>query len=182
VNQPVNNWYVFTGAPSSGKSTTIDVFKDKNYKTVPEMARVFIDEEIAKGKTLKDIEPDSKKFEEDVLVMKIDAENKLSHNDTILFDRGMHDTLAYYYLYGWPISDELKNACQNAIYKKVFLFEMLDYEKDYARVESEETAKKLHDLFLKVYTDAGYDVLLVPKASVEERVAFIEKHIKADRL
>jgi len=43
------NWHVLTGAASSGKTTLINMLADKGYETVPEIARQFIDREMARG-------------------------------------------------------------------------------------------------------------------------------------
>lgn len=171
------NWYVLTGAPSSGKSTTIEALAKTGYATVPEMARVWIENEMAKGRSLKELETDSMQFEEEVLRLKVAKEKELDPGTLTFFDRGMHDTLAYYDLYGWPKDAILLKACEQAIYKKVFLLEMLDYVDDGVRVESEEASRKLQDLFLKVYTEAGYDVIVIPKGAVEQRVEEILRHV-----
>lgn len=176
-----NSWYVITGAPCSGKTTTLEELKKYGFKVIPEMARVYIDKEMAKGKMLKDIEPNSKKFEEIVLDIKVKKEKQLDPKKIILFDRGIPDTLAYYELYNWDISKDLVETCNRSNYKKVFLFEMLDYKKDYARVESPKDAKKLEDLFYKIYTDAGYNVVKVPPDTIENRTRLVFKKIKEDQ-
>lgn len=45
-------WNVISGAPCSGKTTLIEQFESKGYRTVPETARQFIENQIARGKTL----------------------------------------------------------------------------------------------------------------------------------
>jgi predicted ATPase len=170
-------WHVLTGAPSSGKTTTLDALAALGYKTVPEMARVYIEEELATGKTLASLATDSPKFEEDVLEMKINLEKSLPPNVLTFLDRGMHDTLAYYDLYGWKKGKRLLQACREARYQTIFLLEMLDYVDDGVRVESEANARQLEKLFLKVYQDAGYKVVIIPRGAVENRVQKILEHI-----
>ena len=51
--------------------------------------------------------------------------------------------------------------------------ELLKYELDYARTESQEEAQILDGLLEKSYTDLGIEVTRVPKMSVEKRVKFI---------
>lgn len=46
MNSIETNWYVLTGGPCSGKSTTLEYLSSRGYLVVPEMARVVIDEEI----------------------------------------------------------------------------------------------------------------------------------------
>ena len=44
------NWYVITGAPSSGKSSVIRELENLGYRVVHEVARAYIEEELKKGK------------------------------------------------------------------------------------------------------------------------------------
>lgn len=45
-------WIVLTGAPNSGKSSALERLAFLGYRTVPENARLFIDQEVSKGKTI----------------------------------------------------------------------------------------------------------------------------------
>ena len=45
------NWHVITGAASCGKTTLIDLLADKEFQTVPETARLYIEREMAKGRS-----------------------------------------------------------------------------------------------------------------------------------
>jgi predicted ATPase len=170
-------WYVITGAPSSGKSTLITALAQHGHKTVEEMARQLIDRELAKGKSLEEVRVDSPEFEIAWVNMQQQRESTLSRDRTIFFDRGVLDTLAYFKYYDWPVPGAIKQWCAAANYKKVFLLELLDYEKDYARIENEATARALQELFKKVYVDAGFEVITVPRCSVEDRLAFIHRHL-----
>jgi predicted ATPase len=50
---------------------------------------------------------------------------------------------------------------------------MLDYKKDYARVESSIEALNLEKALEKSYQDLGIEVIRVPKMSIDERVNFV---------
>ena len=56
------NWYVITGGPSTGKSKTIDYLAYLGYLIRPEVARILIDDELSKGKTLEEIREDEINF------------------------------------------------------------------------------------------------------------------------
>ena len=90
------NWYVFTGGPCSGKSKTLEYLASLGYFTFPEIARVFIDLEMAKGKKIEEIRKDEVKFQNKILQMKIELENKLSPEQTVFLDRGIPDSVAYF--------------------------------------------------------------------------------------
>jgi ABC-type molybdenum transport system ATPase subunit/photorepair protein PhrA len=49
------NWHVITGAPSCGKTTLIDQLADKGFQTTPEGGRLYIEREIASGRTIDEI-------------------------------------------------------------------------------------------------------------------------------
>jgi predicted ATPase len=165
-------WYVITGGPSSGKTTIISRLSKMGYQTIPESARLLIDRGIREGKKLEDIRIDEKEFQLKVLEMKIKLENELSKDRIVFIDRGIPDTIAYFQLYGFNVKEVLK-TCQEKRYKKVFFLEPLHFEKDYARIEDEEIAKKLNELLKNAYLGLGYEVISVPKISIEERIEFI---------
>ena len=169
----MNNWYVITGAPCSGKSTTLYYLRQKGYKTVPEAARIYIDGEISAGKTIEQIRENEKEFQEKIFDMKIIAEKKLPKNELLFLDRGMADTIAYLNLYSFPIKSSIIKMTKKNIYKKMFLFERLPYNKDYARTEDESMLQKLEDLLEEAYIKYGTPVIRVPVLPMEERLEFI---------
>jgi len=169
-----NNWYVITGGPCSGKTTVAEILGKKGYKVIYEMARLYIDEEIKKGKTLGEIRKNEYEFQKKILELKIEVEKKLPKDKLTFIERGIPDSTAYYQqLCGVEKDDFLEKALKECKYKKVFLFEMLDYKKDYARVESSDEALNLEKALEKSYQDLGIEVIRVPKMSIDERVNFI---------
>ncbi len=170
------NWYVITGGPSTGKSTVLSFIEKLGYRVIPEAARVLIDEEMAKGKTIKEIREDEAEFQRKVLAMKIKIEQKLPKEEIIFFDRAVPDSVAYYQICGLDLKEAL-NVCQKDQYRKVFLMEQLPFEQNGARTENPETIKTLNRLFKETYQNLGYEVISVPVMSVEERVKFIKDRI-----
>lgn len=168
-----NNWCVITGAPSSGKSTVLRELEKKGYKTYEEWARVYIDSEIKSGKTLKEIRNDELEFQKKILQLKIDFEKTLNPSSLVFLDRGIPDSIAYMKLCGYGKDPILKKASKNCSYKKVFLMELIKYESDYARTESEEEAMILDKLLEDAYKELGMNVIRVPKMTVEDRIKFI---------
>ena len=169
-------WYVITGAPNSGKTTVINSLAKLGYQTVPEIARILIDEEMKKGKTLEDIRKNDMEFQRKVLKVKIEIEKKLSKSKIVFLDRGIPDNIAYLQAYDLNYEDVLE-FCKEKIYRKIFLLERFPFKKDYARIENDETAEKLQFLLRKVYSDLGYEVIGVPTVSVEERLKIILSNI-----
>jgi len=168
-----NNWYVITGAPSSGKTTTLKYLKKKGHKVYFEWARIYIDEEMKKGKTLKEIRKDERLFQGKILKLKEDFEEKLNPKNLIFMERGIPDSMAYMKMLGAGKNKRLKTALKKCNYRKIFLMELIKYETDYARTESQEEAMILDELIEKSYLDLGIEVVRVPKLSVSKRVKFI---------
>ena len=173
-----NNWHVITGAPHSGKTSVIKLLEEKGYRVEYEVARVYIDQEIAKGRTVEEIRKDELEFQKGILDMKIEIEKKLPKNEIIFFDRAIPDSDAYYELCGLSGNKYLEGVIKKCEYKKVFLFDILPYEKDYARTESEEEQKKLQGLLEKSYKKIDCPIIKVRKMdSKESRLDFILKNL-----
>ncbi len=173
----LNNWFVITGAPSAGKTTLIKLLEEKGYRVFFEAARLYIDQEIQKGRTLEDIRRDEIIFQKEILKMKIEVEKNLPQEEIIFFDRGIPDSYAYYKLRGAHNDEFLLESMKKCSYKSVFLLDFFDYEKDYARIETKEEQMKIHDLLEKSYLILNIPVIKVPKMPIEERLKFILKKI-----
>jgi predicted ATPase len=173
MNKQVNNWYVITGAPSSGKTTTLEFLKKKGYKVYYEWARIYIDKEIKKGKTLNEIRKDELAFQEKVLRLKINFEKKLKPDKQLFMERGIPDSAAYISMLGDSIDKSFDAVFKKANYRKVFLLDLIKYKTDYARTESQEEALLIDELLEKSYIDLGIPVVRVPKLTVARRVEFI---------
>ena len=175
-NYSNSNWYVITGGPSSGKTAVLEELAKLDYLIYPEAARVFINQEMAKGKSLKEIRGDEAKFQKKVLEIKVEVEKTVPRDKIVFFDRAIPDSIAYYQISGLDPEEVLK-FCQEKKYRKIFFFEQLPFENDYARVEDDRTIKKLDKLLKESYQNLEYEVITIPAASVKERVKIILKEI-----
>jgi predicted ATPase len=172
-----NNWYVITGGPGTGKTTVINMLAEKGYATVPEMARLHIDEELARGKTHEEMRRDEHVFQREVLRMQLDAEKHLPRTRTTFFDRGVPDTLAYYRFHSLEEDALITKAVAECRYRKIFMLERLPLKPDYARTETEEDQKELVRIIHEVYDSLPFTVIHVPKMSSEKRIAFILNNV-----
>ena len=170
------NWYVITGAPSSGKTSVICELERLGYRVVHEVARAFIDEELKKGRTIEQIKFDEIAFERHILYEKIKIEESLPKKEIIFFDRAVPDSIAYFKSAGLNPNEPVKKS-KLVRYKKVFLFERLEFEKDRVRSEDEVKAAELELLLMDVYQMLGYNIVHVPVLSVQERTDFILLHL-----
>ena len=169
-----NNWYVITGGPSTGKTTLIEELKKLGHKTYPEAARTVIDKALEKGITVEKLRSDEKNFQDKVTKLKSKIESDHSVDTVTFFDRGMHDTLAYFRHYGFDIEDWTKELLDNSRYKKVFLLEPLPkYKNDYARTENKHFRKNINQLIYEAYREYGMEPIIVPAIGLNNRVKFI---------
>lgn len=77
----VTQWYVITGGPSSGKTTTVNILKARGYTTTIEHARHYIDTQRVTGKSTEEIRSNRLAFQRRVLDMQIGQERALSKSD-----------------------------------------------------------------------------------------------------
>jgi len=172
-NAKQTNWYVITGGPSSGKTTTVNLLRERGYITTMEHARHFLDTQRLKGRTIEEVRKNQREFQLGVLDMQIEQENEIAPNVQVFLDRAIPDALAYYRFLNLTEDDKLIEALKNVSYKKVFIMDYLPLKNDYARNENSEAQKKIHELITEVYESLPFPVVHVPVLPAEERVEFI---------
>lgn len=176
-NTKQTNWYVITGGPSSGKTTTVNILRERGYITTMEHARHFLDTQRLKGRTIEEVRKNQREFQLGVLDMQIEQENEIAPEVQVFLDRAIPDALAYYRFLNLTEDDKLIEALKNVSYKKVFIMDYLPLKNDYARNENAEAQKKIHELITEVYESLPFPVIHVPVLPAEERVDFILKNL-----
>jgi predicted ATPase len=167
------HWYVITGGPSSGKTTTVNLLLKRGYKTTIEHARHYLDTQRADGRTVEEVRKNQTAFQLGVLNMQIEQEDSLDPNEVVFLDRAIPDALAYYRFLDLPPEERLMKALTSVSYKKIFILDCLPLVRDYARLEDEVAQKKIHGLLIEVYESLGFPVIRVPVLPEEDRVEFI---------
>ena len=170
-------WHVITGAPCSGKTSVIKEIEQRGTRVIHEVARSYIDEQLGKGLRLDQIKADVLQFERHILHTKIKIEGRLAESETVFFDRGVPDSIAYFKLEGLDPAEPLAHS-RKTRYRRIFFFERFDFLIDEVRSEDEMMAAKLNDLLLEAYTQIGYDIIRVPVMSVADRTDLVLRAIK----
>ena len=172
-NKIQTNWYVITGGPSTGKTTTINMLQEKGYMTTIEHARHYIDTMRTEGETVEEMRNNKRKFQLGILDMQIEQEASINPEDVVFLDRAIPDALAYYRFLNLEVDKILKEAIRSVNYKKIFILDKLPLINDYARLESKNDQNQIHNLITEVYESLSFPVIHVPVLPKADRVNFI---------
>ncbi len=170
---PETNWCVITGGPSSGKTTTVNILRERGYVTTIEHARHYIDTQRVTGKSVEEIRANQIVFQRGILDMQIAEEEALDPEAQVFLDRALPDALAYYRFLGLTPDVEYLSLIGPGRYRAVFVLDLLPLAADYARTEDRPAQVEIHRLLTDVYTELGYRPLAVPALPPVERVDFI---------
>ena len=168
-------WCVITGAPCSGKTAVVGELARRGFRVVPEAARAHIHAEMKKGRRLDEIKSDPARFEGHIFRTKLAVEARLPAREQLFFDRALPDSIAYYRLEGLDPAEPERHS-RRVRYRRVFLFERIEFMKDSVRTEDAETAAHIERLIEEAYTDLGYTIVRVPGMPVGERADFVIAH------
>jgi predicted ATPase len=165
-------WFVITGGPCAGKTTTCNALIARGHRVLPEPARLEIELKLAAGRTIQDIVSDPD-WLPSVVRRSTAQEKALPHDGVYFLDRATPDSVAYYRVGDKEIDPLLESALTEIRYRKVFLLDLVEYTTDYARPETPEQARVLHEAIRVAYQDQGYEIIDVPVLPPEERVDYI---------
>jgi predicted ATPase len=167
------NWYVITGTASSGKSTLIGQLADRGFQTVPETARLYIEKEMAKGRTAQEIHANGAALQRGMKDLQLEVERNIRISDVTFLDRGVPDFLAWYRVRGLN-PNEILTDCFHHRYASVFMLDPLPFQPDDQRIaEIAAVAKYLDKWHTRDYQALGYNVVRVPVLPPEERLEFV---------
>ncbi|HHF2964604.1 TPA: AAA family ATPase [Vibrio alginolyticus] len=176
----MNKLIVFTGGPGAGKTSVIEQLKTQGFICAPETGRQIIQTQVANhGSALP--WNDKQAFRDEM--MKVEVSNYRAfnvHQGNVFFDRSIVDVYGYSKLEQLPISHELITHCQTLRYhSQVFIFLPWTsiFSNDEERKQDFSEAVATYQQMVNAYHKCGYQLIEVPKMSVEDRVAFIRGSI-----
>lgn len=173
------NFIVFTGGPFSGKTSILELIEKQGYIVSYEVARIFIENQIALGLTKEEIRKDEGKFQDELIETKLKVEAGLPKDRLVFLDRAMPDSITYYKVAKLN-PKKIIDQCQVYRYKKVFIFDLLpqelflqNIEQDLCRRENIELRSFIDLELEKDYISLGYQPIRVPVMDIPKRLTFI---------
>lgn len=171
-----DRFVVVTGGPGSGKSSLIERLEHHGHKHVPEAGRGVIQDQVTiRGQAL----PWSNRqlFSELMLCWDMRSYHAAEEEQgTIFFDRGIPDVLAYLRLCGLAVPGHMRIAADKFRYNRVVFiappWPEIFHQDPERKQDFEEAVRTYHSLN-NTYVEHGYDLIEIPRDSVEQRVEFV---------
>ena len=171
-----DGFYVITGGPGSGKTSLIEALRSGGYACLGEAGRAIIEDQMAiDGRALPWRDP--LLFAE--LMLSMDMRSyRLAEQSVVpvFFDRGIPDVLAYLRLMNIPVPEHMHNAARTSSYNRnVFIAPPWReiFHQDLERKQDFDEAIRTYDALVKTYTSYNYNLVEIPRTSVEERLRLI---------
>lgn len=166
---------VISGGPGSGKTTLLDALHARGHACCAEVSRQLIREQHACGRTLlpwSNLPGFADECERRMHAQLAAATDR----ELCFFDRGLPDIIAYLRHAGLTPAPRLFQAARRYT-QFVFLAPpwAAIYTQDPERPQTFDDAVALHAQLDRAYRDCGFVVVSLPRASVAERVAFVER-------
>ncbi len=175
--------FVLTGGPGSGKTTLIDALAARGHACSTEAGRSVIQDQVKTGGRALPW-ADRQLFAEQMLAHELESYRLAQQQPgVVFFDRGIPDVAGYLRLSGLPVSDDVAKAAREFRYNAcVFIAPPWReiFRQDTERKQDFAEAVRTYDMMAAIYADYGYELLELPKASVEERADFVLDVVAAE--
>ena len=175
----MNQFYILTGSPGSGKSSILTALSKKSFSVIEEPARkILAQQRLIDGEGVYDRNPFL--FKELMLSCMLTDYEHASKHDIVFFDRGIPDIIAYSKNFGLISGAELQASKIYRYNTMVFFLPAWKdiYVNDTERKISFEQAQIFEDDLRQIYKKLGYQLVDVPFNPIEDRVSFILNRIR----
>jgi predicted ATPase len=171
---------VVSGCSSGGKSSLLSEMAARGYPIYPEPGRQIVKEELYIG-------GDGLPWTNPLRFVELCVSRAMFYYNTArpvdrpaLFDRSLIDNVAGLQRLGQPVPPYVNVAVQRYRYaRRVFMMPPWPelFANDAERRHSLAEAEAEYEHLLAAYQAYGYEVMVVPKASVSDRADFLEKQL-----
>lgn len=175
-----NHLHIITGGPGSGKTSLIDALAAEGIRHMPEAGRAIIQDQVAIGGAAL---PWSDREAFAVLMLGWEMRSyreAMGVPGPIIFDRGIPDVIGYLRLCGLPVPAPTIKAAEKRRYaNEVFIAPPWPaiFEQDSERKQTLAEAEATYHAMVDAYTSFGYELVVLPLASVGERADFVRSRI-----
>jgi predicted ATPase len=172
--------YLISGGPGAGKTTLLAALRQAGFAGADEVSRQLIQEQVALGSPLVPWH-DLAGFAELALGRMVAQHAAASQRGGLtFFDRGLPDLIAYLTAAGLPVAPAYYRAVADYPYERLaFLAPPWPeiYVNDPERWHTPAEATALYEALHSTYEALGFDVCVLPRATVAARVAFVRAAI-----
>ena len=166
------------GAPGAGKSTLIEELAARGWRTVPEAARTILQQ--PGGMRLRAEDPLG--FAHAMLEADQAAFESVAEGETVIFDRGFCDIVAFLRIEGNVVPDRIDEACRECRFDAPVLHASAwrdIYRQDDERIQTWEEAQESDRQNVRAWQDYGYAPVTLPLVNVGGRADWVEALLKA---
>ena len=180
MEKDANRFFVITGGPGAGKSALVDALCHAGYARSIEAGRGVIQDQVTIGGAALPWS-DRILFAELMLSWDMRSYHLAQQAEGIaFFDRGVPDVAGYLRLLGVPVPAHVRKAAEIFRYnRKVFIAPPWReiFIQDRERKQNFEEAIRTYEALKATYSENDYELIELPRASVEERVRFVQAKI-----
>jgi len=181
MHDNAHRFFVLTGGPGSGKSSLIKGLEQSGYACSVEAGRGVIQDQVAIGGRALPWR-DQILFAELMLCWEMRSyQTARRQGGPVFFDRGVPDVVGYLRLSSQPVPEHVQKAVDTFRYnRRVFLAPPWPeiFQPDLERKQTFDEAVRTYEAMVATYSEQGYDLVEIPRVSIEERVRFIRNNIE----
>tara|TARA_B110000196_G_C21135942_1_gene661085 strand:+ start:1320 stop:1847 length:528 start_codon:yes stop_codon:yes gene_type:complete len=171
----MNQKYIITGAPGTGKTSIINELKRRGFRCVDENSREIIAEQIKTGGKILPWK-NQIAFENQIANMRTQQYLASPEDCICFFDRSTLDCIAYLKLNNLETTSQIIENIKKCNFNKTVFYTPIwkeIYINDSERKENIEKAIEIENTIMKTYKSQGYELVKIPKLSIAERADFI---------
>ena len=168
------NYIILTGGAGGGKSSIIGELRRRGYPVAEETGRAIIRERLAQGLSPRS---DPAEFARQLFERDLDHYRQHAENTGLtFFDRSFLDSACLLFLENKPYFETVTGILRDWRFnEKVFITPPWEaiFRNDSERDQTFEESAASFTILDEWYRAKGYETIVLPKISVEERVEFI---------